>query len=130
MPPTLGMEMAGIMLSPDRLERLRRALLEERDRLRKDLEGLRPDLLAGYAGAGVGNHMAEDASLTYEQETLLSLRRSHEATLEDVEKALRKLATGTYGVCERCGQEIDFARLKAKPYATLDMNCQKLAELS
>jgi DnaK suppressor protein len=39
------------------------------------------------------------------------------------------MAVGTYGVCERCGEEIDFARLKAIPQTTLCMACRKLAEL-
>jgi DnaK suppressor protein len=36
---------------------------------------------------------------------------------------------GAYGRCERCGDVIDFARLKAVPQASLCMSCQRQAEL-
>ena len=116
------------MVLPERLERLRKALLEEQSRLREDLETLQPDLLGSDTNAGVGNHPAEDASMTYEQEALVSMRRNQEATLERVERALRRMDEGTYGTCERCGQDIDYARLKAQPYAILCMDCQRIAE--
>ncbi len=117
------------MLSAERMERLRQALLTERSRLHEDLDNLQPNQSSMDTNSGVGNHPAEDASLTYEQAALLSLRRNDEATLPEVEHALQRMQRGTYGVCERCGREIDFARLKAKPHARLCMDCQKLAEL-
>ena len=40
-------------------------------------------------------------------------------TLEEVERALAKLADGTYGMCEDCGQPIDPLRLEAKPAAAV-----------
>ncbi len=35
--------------------------------------------------------------------------------LQEVERALAKLADGSYGQCETCGQEIAEARLEAMP---------------
>jgi len=43
--------------------------------------------------------------------------------------ALARMEAGRYGYCERCHEEIDFARLKAIPHANLCMPCQKLVEL-
>ena len=60
---------------------------------------------------------------------MISLRRSHERTLADVESALQRMDEGAYGRCERCDDEIDFARLKAVPHTTLCMSCQRLLEL-
>jgi DnaK suppressor protein len=48
--------------------------------------------------------------------------------LAQVEDALVRFDQGAYGVCERCGQQIDPARLKALPYATLCMSCQQRLE--
>ncbi len=78
---------------------------------------------------GLGNHMAEDATAAFDQAATVSLRRGHERTLAQVESALHRMADESYGRCERCDDEIDFARLKAVPQATLCMNCQRLAEL-
>jgi DnaK suppressor protein len=78
---------------------------------------------------GLGNHMAEDATAAFDQAAAVSLRRGKERTLGQVDEALERMEAGTYGSCGRCGEEIDFARLKAIPQATLCMSCQKLAEI-
>jgi DnaK suppressor protein len=41
-------------------------------------------------------------------------------------RAQEKLAEGTYGVCDRCGEEIGDARLEALPWATLCVTCSSL----
>ena len=43
--------------------------------------------------------------------------------LAEVEHALAKVADGTYGVCEDCGEPIDPLRLEAKPAARYCINC-------
>jgi len=115
------------MLSPQRLERLHGLLLEQQASLRQQMVGLNHASQEAYVG--LSNHMAEDATSAFDQATAVSLRRSYEATLEQIEQALGRMMSGTYGVCQRCGDEIDFARLKAIPYADLCMDCQKMAEL-
>jgi DnaK suppressor protein len=45
-----------------------------------------------------------------------------------VENALRRLALGTFGVCEMCDEAIPVARLQALPYATRCVKCQRTAE--
>jgi len=74
---------------------------------------------------GYGNHMADDATAAFEQARELALRQNLERTLRQVEHALRRFEKGMYGVCERCGQEIDPDRLAVLPYATLCVNCKE-----
>ncbi|HEY64760.1 MAG TPA: conjugal transfer protein TraR [Caldilineae bacterium] len=106
--------------------RLKRMLEAERDRLRAELShyeaGSRRNL-------GLGNHMADDGTEAFDQAAGLSLHRNQQRLLEEVERALQKLDNGTYGLCERCGCEIDFARLKAIPYAVYCIHCQSRVEL-
>jgi RNA polymerase-binding protein DksA len=105
-------------------------------RLRLKLEGERLELREGLAhhehaevaNIGLGNHMADDGTEAFEQAASLALRRNQERTLERIEKALVRMEAGTYGLCECCGSEIDFARLKALPHATLCIDCQPRAE--
>ena len=40
--------------------------------------------------------------------------------------ALAKIDKGTYGLCERCGQPIPKERLKALPWAALDVGCKSM----
>jgi DnaK suppressor protein len=44
-------------------------------------------------------------------------------TLEDVERALRKLEDATYGICDRCGALIPEERLEARPWTSLCIAC-------
>jgi DnaK suppressor protein len=110
-----------------RIERLRGLLLDEQQKLRREMS--HTTATSDEANVGLGNHMAEDATAAFDQTAAVSLRRGKERTLKQVDGALERMAVGTYGVCERCGEEIDFARLKAIPQTTLCMACRKLAEL-
>ncbi|MBI3287374.1 MAG: TraR/DksA C4-type zinc finger protein [Chloroflexi bacterium] len=60
----------------------------------------------------------------YEREKSLALLQNLEHKLESIEYALRLAEEGVYGICERCGQPIDPARLKALPHATHCIKCQ------
>ena len=44
--------------------------------------------------------------------------------LTQVRAALKRLDEGKYGICARCGNEINPERLKAIPYTTLCVSCQ------
>ena len=106
-------------------------------RLRTMLEVERAELLeaishyevqARHKKPGLGNHMADDATEAFDQAASLALHRNEQALLAQVEAALVRMDRGDYGVCERCSEDIDFARLKAIPYATLCIRCQQIAE--
>jgi RNA polymerase-binding transcription factor DksA len=115
------------MLSPDRLERLRGYLLEEQENLHHQIVSLEESSQGSDVGSG--NHMAEDATAAFDQAAAVSLLREHQTVLAQVERALVRMAHGTYGLCERCREQIDFARLKAIPHAPFCMTCQRFAEL-
>ncbi len=115
------------MLSPARIERLRGFLLEEQANLQHQVDQLKA--ASHEANVGLGNHMADDATAAFDQARTVSLHRGHEIRLQAVRHALQRIEAGTYGTCERCGEEIDFARLKAVPDAGLCMACQTMAEL-
>lgn len=115
------------MLSPERIERLRRHLLEEETSLRRQIYSL--GVTSREADITASNHMAEDATAAFDQAAAVSLQRGHQAALAEVERALARMTAGTYGLCERCQAPIDFARLKAIPHAALCMTCQRAAEL-
>jgi DnaK suppressor protein len=100
---------------------LRAQLLEERELLRSQLAQLP---VQREKGLGYSNHMADDATVAFEQATELALRQNLERTLRQVEHAIRRLDRGTYGTCEECGREIDAERLAALPYATLCLDCK------
>ena len=115
------------MLSSERIERLGDYRRIEQASLKQQLAGLND--VAQQANIGLGNHMAEDATAAFDQATFVSLRRGHQRSLVEVENALARISKGSYGKCERCSDDIDFARLKAVPHTTLCLSCQRQAEL-
>ena len=79
----------------------------------------------GGENLGYGNHMADDASEAFEQAKELALHQNAQRLLVQVESALVRFELGNFGLCERCGEEIDPARLEALPYAALCLRCQQ-----
>jgi DnaK suppressor protein len=45
-----------------------------------------------------------------------------------VKRALERIQSGEYGVCESCGEPITFGRLMARPVATQCIDCKTEAE--
>jgi len=65
----------------------------------------------------------EEADEVQEYNNNLSLEYSMELKLKDVKNALEKIANGKYGLCEKCGKEIDKERLLACPEAKTCLKC-------
>jgi DnaK suppressor protein len=63
-------------------------------------------------------------SMNVERERDLALSAQALASVEEIDKALAKIDAGTYGVCEKCGENIPKERLKALPYAALCVKCK------
>lgn len=66
----------------------------------------------------------EGGTMNVERERDLALSAQAQAAVEEIDKALAKIADGSYGYCEQCGQPIPKARLRALPYAALCVACK------
>jgi len=58
------------------------------------------------------------------QELALQLSDHESKIVADIDQALMRMEEGSYGMCVRCGQEIDERRLEALPAARYDAACQ------
>ncbi len=65
------------------------------------------------------------ASSEYLQSFTFRLRGREKVFLDKIEKALRKIEDGTFGICEECGEEISIKRLEARPETTLCIRCKE-----
>lgn len=113
----------------------RRRLEEERDRLIGIREGLvgesaggvsEPDALSELSFGD--QHPADLGTEMFEREKDMSILDRVDAALTDVDRALKRLDEGTYGVCEACGRAIPAARLEIKPEARFCVDDQARAE--
>jgi DnaK suppressor protein len=71
---------------------------------------------------------ADRASAELAREVDLRARELLLRRLRDLELAAARVATGSYGRCEACGQAIPVARLRAFPQAVLCISCQGARE--
>jgi RNA polymerase-binding transcription factor DksA len=63
-----------------------------------------------------------------EHEMVLAQIRILEHKLEWLDDALQQAKQGTYGLCKRCGEPIDPARLEVLPETTLCFECKTILE--
>jgi DnaK suppressor protein len=103
-------------------------LEQERASLRSDIKALAADNQAPQDGAGIGNHMADDATEVFARERDLALRSNSQDLLAQVDSAIKSMDEGRYGICARCGQKIAPDRLEALPYAIYCITCQSQVE--
>lgn len=85
----------------------------EENRLRTMRDALRAD--SEDSDGIVEQHSSDAGSEQAQREVDLSILEQVEAELEDVERALRKLEQGSYGLCEVCNEQIVDERLEAQP---------------
>ena len=122
------------MTSIDSLE-FRTLLVQERERIVDTIAHLHDenprnmeDELGELAGRGADNHLGDMATVTFDRELDEGLEEGAIQTLAQIDRALARLDEGSYGVCERCGKPIAEERLQARPWATLCIDDQRLAD--
>lgn len=72
--------------------------------------------------------IADKASNSYTKEFLFSLSNSEREMLQDVDDAIVRIETRSYGVCVVCEDEMDKKRLEAVPWAKRCLECQEKQE--
>jgi len=107
---------------------VRAQLEQERASLRSDIDALIAENQAPQDDAGIGNHIADDATEVFARERDLALQSNSQELLTQVEAAIERIDEGRYGICVRCGKQIPAERLEALPYAIYDVDCQAIIE--
>lgn len=116
------------VVAPERLQRLRGELEQQREHLRTEIVGMGGDPDSDDAAFDVERGFADSAQSTAERGRLLSVLKALRSNLRWVERALRKMDLGTYGTCESCGELIAEERLDALPWAVLCVRCKAKGE--
>ena len=80
------------------------------------------------AGDGAGDDQADAGTKTFEREQEISLANNAREMYEQSQHALERIAHGSYGICESCGNPIGKNRLLAFPRATLCVPCKSKQE--
>ncbi|MGH3158020.1 MAG: TraR/DksA family transcriptional regulator [Streptosporangiaceae bacterium] len=110
---------------------------EVRSELEADIAELRDEISKaetqiadrmGDAVADAGDDTADTGAKAFEREQELALTHNAKELLAQNERSLAGITSGTYGVCESCGEPIGKARLQAFPRATLCVQCKQREE--
>jgi DnaK suppressor protein len=65
-----------------------------------------------------GKRIGEGTSMAVDRLAAVSTQEHLLAMLEEVRRAQQRVADGTYGTCEVCGEPIPEGRLEARPWST------------
>lgn len=93
------------------------AVLAERER---ELEAQLAELTRPTGDAGsisFGKRVGEGTSLAVDRLTSVSAQEQLLAMLDEVRRARRRVADGSYGRCAVCGEPIPAERLEVRPWA-------------
>jgi DnaK suppressor protein len=105
------------------------AVTEFRERLRNARgELLRTVLLTGDEMRGLGDRepgtLSEDSARGVMTDLVASLNGRERRELDEIQEAMARLETGSFGVCEICGASISLPRLRAIPWARHCLACK------
>jgi len=106
---------------------IRMKVEKDRQQLNEQLENIRSSRTAQERreGSPFGKR-EEEASETAELENLIAQEQRLLDQLVDIELAIKKLEGGNYGLCQKCGEQIEIARLQAMPTAKICMKCNQI----
>jgi DnaK suppressor protein len=116
--------MAQAKLTQKELDDLRARLEDERKELDDQLTTIEDSSFATtqsemVGDVGLDDEIADAGTATFEREKDLSIEQNVRDLLQKIDRALKRIDAGTYGLCERCGKPIEKARIKALPYVDL-----------
>jgi RNA polymerase-binding transcription factor DksA len=102
---------------------VRERLLKRREELRQRASDASADLR--HESDPLSADFAEQVTQRENDDVLGAISHSAQAELQQVESALRRLASGRYATCSVCGGDIEPERLSAVPYTD---RCRACAE--
>jgi len=105
------------------LKRFRKILEEKREQvIQRAQETMAQDMTLD------ANELPDEmdlASSEYMQSFTFRLRGRERIFLQKIDKALKKMDEGVFGICQECEEEISLKRLEARPETELCIRCKE-----
>lgn len=120
--PTKEVEVADAKRVKPEWQKYYQHLVELRDQLRRQMDGLAQESAQELAGYSL--HMADSGTDNFDRDFALSLLSSDQDAIYEIEEALKRIEKKTYGICELTGKVIPKARLEAIPWTRFTVEAQ------
>ncbi|MBC8392657.1 MAG: TraR/DksA C4-type zinc finger protein [Deltaproteobacteria bacterium] len=106
-------------LTAAEISKFKMLLLAKRNEILGDVRSMEDETLRRQSSdlSNMPTHMADAGSDNYEIEHTLGLMDSERKLVKEIDEALDRTESGTYGICEGSGKSIPKARLEAIPWA-------------
>jgi DnaK suppressor protein len=108
-------------LRKEKLESFKKELIARRQVLARELEQSTADFINDepmYADS------IDQATAETDKSLVLQIKNRDRVLLANINEALRRLEAGIFGDCERCGEQISEARIRANLGTTLCIDCK------
>lgn len=72
--------------------------------------------------------LGDQATAEIDRNFMLRLKGRERKLLKKIDEAIERIEQGVFGICDKCGLEIDVRRLEARPVTTMCIECKTLQE--
>jgi len=117
------------------LEKFKQRLLALRKEHFKEKEKMEGEYLHRQIRDSAGDlsgypiHIADISGDIYEQGKEISIIENISNIIGEIDEAILRIDSGSYGICLSCKKEISMERLEIIPYARFCVKCQKELEM-
>lgn len=110
----------NLSLREEKIQEIKKKLIRQKDTLLSEagiaLNALPDETLFPEIG--------DQASAEIDRNFMLRLKGRERQLLKKIDESIEKIDSGTYGICEICGEEINIKRLEARPVTTMCIECK------
>lgn len=116
-------------MNEEKIKKFKNLLINEKNNILKTIDALnentKDNSIKEYTNelSVYDNHPADIGTETYLTEHDMNLKDNEIEILDKIEKALSRIESNTYGICSKCGNDIELKRLEILPYATECSKC-------
>jgi len=111
---------APITLRDKKILEIKKKLLSRKETLLAEAE----EALNELPGQTIFPDLGDQATAETERSFMLRLRGRERRLLKKIDEAIERIESRVFGICDKCGLEIDIRRLEARPVTTLCIECK------
>ncbi len=110
----------NLSLREEKIQEIKKKLIKQKEALLSEAE----DALNALPDETLFPELGDQASAEIDRNFMLRLKGRERQLLKKIDEAIEKIDSGTYGICEVCGEEINIKRLEARPVTTMCIECK------